>query len=135
LEGAALVAAGGGPWGSCEFEAGRVAREAAVADRKAEIATETEGKAKAKLEATDDDLDKEEAFKYTRGEGPAVPWTSKIAADATTTVFHGTATHDYQGRPWTMPASDLRPSDGTHTCVRLNLSGLLKRGQSSSTVQ
>ena len=116
LEGSALQ--GSGIWGSCEFDAQAKARKAAVADRVAEISQAEEAVAVAKIEGrTDDDLDREEAFKYTRGEGPAVPWKSKVAAEDTTTTFHGTATHDYQGRPWTTPAADLRPSDGTHTCV------------------
>ena len=47
---------------------------------------------------TEEDEDRKEAFKYTRGEGPSVPWTKGIGTEECKTIFHGESETDYQGR-------------------------------------
>jgi len=59
-------------------------------------------------EPTKEDMDRAEAFKWTRGEGPKVPWTKGIAAEDVKTVFHGSNETDYQGRSWTDPPARLK---------------------------
>lgn len=65
-------------------------------------------------EPTKEDMDRAEAFKWTRGEGPKVPWTKGIAAEDVKTVFHGSNETDYQGRSWTDPPARLKDDDGDH---------------------
>eukprot|EP00940_MAST-03C_sp_MAST-3C-sp2_P001756 g1756.t1 len=101
------------PWIECDapkrpksdYEAGRMteaqkeARKEALAKKGIEAEEDTA--------ASKDEADRKDAFKYTRGEGPAVPWKKSISADAVKSIFHGDAETDYQGRSWVDPPSRL----------------------------
>ena len=68
-------------------------------------------------EETQEDRDREEAFKFTKGEGPAVPWTKGLEPDECKSIFHGEAEVDYQGRSWMMPPPEHNKlSDPAHKC-------------------
>eukprot|EP00939_MAST-03C_sp_MAST-3C-sp1_P002737 g2737.t1 len=86
-----------------------------------EAGTMTEAQKEARRDALiaagrEDELDEEamnrvEAFKYTRGEGPKVRWSKGIAANKVKTIFHGDVEADYQGRSWVDPPPRSKSSD------------------------
>lgn len=91
-----------GPWAACaapleaksDFDAGTMTEEQKKARQDAADSV------KVRTEPTKEDMDRAEAFKWTRGEGPAVPWSKGIAAEDVKSVFHGSVEVDYQGRAW-----------------------------------
>jgi len=114
-----------GPWAPCDaplvcksdLERGTMTDEMKAArEEQAKNPRTIIGRAaKVPKEVTKEDLDRAEAFKWTRGEGPKVPWSKGIAAEDVKTVFHGSAETDYQGRSWVDPPPRLKADeDGKH---------------------
>ena len=52
-----------------------------------------------------------QAFKFTKGEGPSVPYSKGVSKSEVRSVFHGDSETDYQGRSWNTPPTDIKPLD------------------------
>ena len=81
-------------------------------DEEEEKTSEDDGEKKITLRRDEEEEEaRREAMKFTKGEGPSVPYSKGISKSNVKSVFHGDAETDYQGRSWNTPPSDLRPLD------------------------